>query len=265
MEEKNTGREELEKMVIGEDVVEEETSELVTEANVDVAQDADSETSVEHAENDNLDALRKKSLIRRIIAIILILAILATLAVKAVLYILPEDPGYAKSSTPISEVNPDMDTLSVMPFNGQFTVASQGTLILNSNDKTAQVNFVSLESNKVLVRAEYFVDVEHLGNRPARLFWTNLLFPVEEEKKDKEQLVRIGDTGWVRAGEMVETLKFDEVPTCSGELKMRISAVNPANTKTSAGQFSANGELIVGDFNGKILDGEGNWVELETS
>ena len=155
---------------------------------MDVAQDGDSESSVEHAENDNLDAFRKKSLIRRVIAIILILAILATLAVKAVLYILPEDPGYAKSSAPISEVNPDMDTLSVMPFNGQFTVASQGTLILNSNDKTAQVNFVSLESNKVLVRAEYFVDVGHLGNRPARLFWTKLLFPVEEEKKDNSDL-----------------------------------------------------------------------------
>lgn len=236
---------------------------------VDVIVDNDTDSNVNYTETSEFDddqeaVLRKKRNIRRIIAIILILAILATLAVKAVLYILPEDPGYAKSSAPISEVNPDMDTLSVMPFNGQFTVASQGTLILNSNDKTAQVNFVSLESNKVLVRAEYFVDVEHLGNRPARLFWTNLLFPVEE-KKDKEQLVRIGDTGWVRAGEMVETLKFDEVPTCSGELKMRISAVNPANTKTSAGQFSANGELIVGDFNGKILDGEGNWVELETS
>ena len=198
----------------------------------------------------------KKLKIRIIIALVLTAFIFAISAIKVIRYFSPENIDFDKSQVPVSQVNPDMESLCVMPFNGELVVACQEMILVNSNDKCAEINFVSPESNKVLVRAEFFVDMDNLGRKPNKVVWSKFF------GKQDEKLVRIADTGWVRSGEMIENIKFDELPKCSCDVKVRFSAVNPANTNISAGQFSMETNLVVADFKGQILDNTGKWIEV---
>ena len=188
---------------------------------------------------------------------VLLALTVAAAAFKYVWYFLPERIDFDSRARAVSEVNPDVESLQVMPFNGELTVACQPMLLVNSNDQSMEFDFVSAPTNRVLVRAEVYTDVENLKQKPFKRFWTRLLYPKDQ------RLVRIADTGWVRAGEMIETIKLDEIPWRSGEVTVRFSAVNPANTKISGGMFSMQTNLFVVDYSGNVLDENGTWVTLE--
>lgn len=204
---------------------------------------------------DELQALEKKRKHRRILEIALVVAILAAAVVKYILYFLPERVTYDKRAVPVAETQVDTSALFTMPFNGELVTACQEKLFVDSRDRTAALDFFSAQTNRVLVRAEIFTDMDNLNRRPIRKFWTKLLYP------EDERLVRIGATGWVQAGEIIENLKLDELPMRSCEAVIRFSAVNPANTSISGGMFSLHTDMYIVDYEGKMLDETGQWVD----
>ena len=145
-----------------------------------------------------------------------------------------------------------------MKFNSELIVTSEEVIFVNSKNSEASVNFASAPSNKVLVRAEIFTNVSNLKQKPTKKFWTKLLYP--EDKR----LVRIGDTGWIESGKIIEKIKLDELPSKSCPITIRFTAVNPANTNMNAGMFSMNTDLIIVDYKGNMLDENGVWKELNS-
>ncbi len=196
-------------------------------------------------------------LIGRIFMAVMIILIALMLIIKYVTYFRPEKVKFAADTKSISEVNPDASSLQVMPFNSDLTVAFQPILICDSRDRTVQVDFVSPESTKVLVRAEIYTDKKNLGNKKMKLFWHDLFYPSDES------LVRIGATGWVRPGEMIEKLTLDEIPSKMSDVTVRFTAVNPANQNISSGVFDMNSIMHVVDYNGNMLNENGEWVKAE--
>ncbi len=59
---------------------------------------------------------------------------------------------------------------------------------------------------------------------------------------------------------MIETIKLDELPCKMSDVTVRFTAVNPANYKISSGVFSMNTVMHIVDYNGNMLDENGNWV-----
>lgn len=86
------------------------------------------------------------------------------------------------------------------------------------------------------------------------MFWTDKFYP------NDDSLVRIGATGWVCHGEMVQKLRLDELPIKMSDVTMRFSAVNPANENISAGIFTMDTVMHFADYKGKMLDENGNWI-----
>ena len=64
----------------------------------------------------------------------------------------------------------------------------------------------------------------------------------------------------VRSGEMIAKLKMDELPCKMSDVTVRFTAVNPANEKISGGVFSMETVMHVVDYNGKMLDENGECV-----
>ena len=144
-----------------------------------------------------------------------------------------------------------------MQFNNELITASEEIIFVNSNNREATVNFTSAASNRVLVRAEIFTDVSNLAKKSNKKFWTKLLYP------KKYKLVRIGDTGWIESGKIVEKIKLDELPSKTCSITIRYTAVNPANKKINTGMFSMNTKLVIVDYKGNMLDENGIWQKLK--
>lgn len=207
----------------------------------------------------DLDDKEKKHRTRFKVNIIIIATLAALIIimviVKYMAYFRPEKIKNDKNVQMISEVNPDTSNLQVMPFNEDLTAACQPLLIADSRDNMVQLDFICPEQCRMLVRAEIFTKKENLGNKKCKLWWT------EKFSSDEESLVRIGATGWVRPGEMIGKLKLDEIPTKMSDVTVRFSAVNPANEKISGGEFSMNTVMHIVDYQGNMLDENGNWVK----
>lgn len=201
--------------------------------------------------------LKKRRLIGRIFMAVMVILIVVMLIAKYMIYFRPENVKIAGNSKSISSVNPDTSGLQVMPFNTDLTVAFQPILICDSRDKSVQIDFISPDSTKVLVRAEIFTSKENLGNKKLKMFWHDKVYP------DDESLVRIGATGWLRPGEMIEKLTLDELPTRMGDVTVRFTAVNPANYSISGGVFDMNTVLHIVDYKGNMLNENGEWVKAE--
>lgn len=185
---------------------------------------------------------------------VLVLLIIIMVIIKYIIYICPEKVKFDKNVQSVSTVNPDTSQMQVMPFNEDLVVACQPIIIADSRDKTAIVDFISPDSCKVLVRAEIFTAKNNVKKKSFRMFWTNFLHPKDDS------MVRIGATGWIRPGEMISKLKLDELPIRMSDVTVRFSAVNPANTKISAGIFKMETVMHVVDYKGKMLDENGKWV-----
>ena len=198
--------------------------------------------------------LTKKRRNKRIFMIVMILLIVLMLIIKYVIYFKPEKIQFDNRVQMISEVNPETEDLQVMPFNEDLIVACQPILIADSRDNSVQFDFISPESCKVLVRAEIYTAKENLNQKPIKLFLTDIFYP------NDESMVRIASTGWIRPGEMISTIKLDELPYKMSDATVRFVAVNPANQKISSGIFSMNTVLHIVDYNGNMLDENGNWV-----
>lgn len=199
--------------------------------------------------------LKKRRFIGRIFMAVMAVLIVIMLIIKYVTYFRPEKISIQENAKSISSVDIDMNSLQVMPFNDDLTVAFQPILIADSRDKSVQINFVSPESTKVLVRTEIYTSMDKLGNKKLKQFWHDKVYP------NDESLVRIGATGWLRPGEMIEKLTLDELPTKMGDVTVRFTAVNPANHNISSGVFDMNTVLHIVDYNGNMLDENGKWVK----
>ena len=70
-----------------------------------------------------------------------------------------------------------------------------------------------------------------------------------------------GATGWVRPGEMIEDMKLDELPTRLSDVTVRFTAVNPANYNISSGVFDMKTVMHIVDYEGNMMDENGNWVK----
>ena len=81
--------------------------------------------------------------------------------------------------------------------------------------------------------------------------------------KNDDSLVRIGDIGWLRPGEILKNLRFDELPNRSCQITIHYTAVNPLNEKVNAGSFDVNTMLYVVDFKGNMLNENGEWVNVK--
>ena len=206
----------------------------------------------------NLEFLQNKLNIHKIIMIVLLVLIVITMAFKVVHYCLNEKVSYDKRAINISESNVNTGDLYLMQFNSELIMSSEEVIFVDYSNNEADVNFTSAPSNKVLVRAEIFTDVSNLGKKISKKLWTSLLYP-----KDK-RLVRIGDTGWIESGKIIEKLKLDELPSKSCPITIRFTAVNPANTKVNAGMFSMNTNLVIVDYKGNMLDENGVWQNLNS-
>ena len=207
-------------------------------------------------EQDELQEKQKKrSRINIITIVVLVLLIIVMAIIKYIIYICPERVKYDKNVESVASVNPDTSQMQVMPFNDDLVVACQPIIIADSRNKTAIVDFISPDSCKVLVRAEIFTAKNNVKKRSFRMFWTNFLHPKDES------MVRLGATGWIRPGEMISKIKLDELPIRMSDVTVRFSAVNPANTKISAGIFKMETVMHVVDYKGKMLDENGNWVD----
>jgi hypothetical protein len=209
------------------------------------------------AVNEKKNKQSKHRLIGRIFMVAMTALIVVMLIIKYVTYFRPENVKFASDTKSVSEVDPDAASLQVMPFNDDLTVAFQPILICDSRDRTVQVDFVSHETTKVLVRAEIYTDKKNLGNKKLKLFWHDLFYPSDKS------LVRIGATGWVRPGEMIEKLTLDELPSKMSDVTVRFTAVNPANQNISCGVFDMNTIMHIVDYNGNMLNENGEWVKAE--
>ena len=209
-------------------------------------------------QQEDADRLEKKVIkkrrINRIFMIIMILLIVLMVIIKYVIYFKAEKITFDNRVQMISEVSPETDSLQVMPFNEELIVACEQILIADSRDKSVKLDFLSPESCKVLVRAEIYTAKENLNEKPVKLFLTDIFYP------NDESMVRIASTGWIRPGEMISTIKLDELPYKMSDATVRFVAVNPANQKISSGIFSMNTVLHIVDYNGNMLDENGNWV-----
>lgn len=199
--------------------------------------------------------LKRSRLFGRIFLIVMAVLCVVMLVIKYVTYFKPEKVNYDSRTQVFSEDSVDTSSLQIMPYNDELTVACQPMLLADSRDHSLQLDFISAPTTKVLVRAEVFTDRKNLGNRKCRLFWHDVVYP------DDESLVRIAATGWVRPGEMVEKIKLDELPTRMGDVTVRFTAVNPANTKISSGVFTMNTVLYIVDYQGNMLNENGEWVQ----
>jgi len=197
---------------------------------------------------------RKKRLRTGIIVFIVLTVIMAV--IKYFIYF-REKFDYEPSAQSYDSLEIDTSSLMLMPFNEELTVANQQILIVNSNDGSSDMNFLSHKANQALVRAEIYADVDNLSGRPFRKFWTKLLYP------EDDRLVRIGATGWIRPGEIMQKITLDEIPDKSCDATIRFVGVNPKNQKVSAGSFALETKIYVVDFNGKMLNEYGVWVDAE--
>jgi len=198
--------------------------------------------------------LRKKHRNKLIFMIIMIILIILMLIIKYVIYFKPEKINFDNRAQMISEVSPETEGLQVMPFNNDLIVACQPVFIADSRDNSFQFDFMSPESCKVLVRAEIYTAKENLNQKPVKMFCTDFFYP------NDESLVRIASTGWIRPGEMIAKMKLDELPYKMSNVTVRFTAVNPANYKISSGIFSMESVLHIVDYQGNMLDENGNWV-----
>lgn len=206
-------------------------------------------------ENDTMQSkLKKHSLLTMIVMIALAVLIVVLLLIKYIIYIAPEKVGYEKNVKDLSSVEINTETLNVMPFNSDLTAANEQVLIASTKDNTVKMDFLLPETTKVIARAEIYVDESCLDKKPLKKWWTKLLHP------NDDSLIRIGATGWVRPGEIVTDLKLDELPNKQCNVTVKFTAVNPANENISAGEFSMNTIMFVVDYNGKMLDENGSWV-----
>lgn len=212
--------------------------------------------NIKNTNNGSLKYLQDKFKKNKIIMIVLLISIVIIAIFKVVYYFFDEKVNYDKRTINISESNVDTGNLYLMKFNSELIVSSEEVIFVNSNNSEASVNFTSAPSNKVLVRAEIFTDVSNLKQKPTKKFWTKLISP--EDKR----LVRIGDTGWIESGKIIEKLKLDELPSRSCPITIRFTAVNPANTSINAGMFSMNTNLVIVDYEGNMLDEKGVWQNL---
>ena len=206
--------------------------------------------------NSNLK-LSQYKLNKTIMIVLLILIVIISVS-KIVHYFCNEKVSYDKRAINISESNVDIESLYLMKFNSELIVTSEEVIFVDFNNSKASVNFTSASSNKVLVRAEIFTNVSNLKQKPTKKFWTKLLYP------EDERLVRIGDTGWIESGKVIEKIKLDELPSKSCPITIRFTAVNPANTNINAGMFSMNTDLVIVDYEGNMLDKNGAWKNLNS-
>ena len=65
----------------------------------------------------------KKPGLQKILFFILLALTVAAVAFKYVSYFLPERIDFDSRARAISEINPDLEALQIMPFNGELTVA----------------------------------------------------------------------------------------------------------------------------------------------
>lgn len=208
--------------------------------------------------NGNLKSLQSELNINRITMVVLIVLIVITAVFKIVRYFGNEKVSYDKNAISISQSSVNTGELYLMQFNSELIMSSEEVIFVDYNNNEALVNFTSAPSNKVLVRAEIFTDVSNLKKKINKKLWTTLLYP------NDKRLVRIGDTGWIESGKIVEKIKLDELPNRSCPIAIRFTAVNPANTKTNAGMFSMNTNLVVVDYKGNMLDENGVWQNLNS-
>lgn len=198
--------------------------------------------------------LKKSRRNRCIFMAVMAVLIIVMLVVKYVVYFRPENVKEDKQTKAIA-ADIDVNSLQVMPYNEDLTVACQPILIANSKDNTVKLDLISPQNCKVLVRAEIFADKKDLGNKKLKLFWHGKVHP------DDESLVRIGATGWVRPGEMIDDMKLDELPTRLSDVTVRFTAVNPANYNISSGVFDMKTVMHIVDYEGNMMDENGNWVK----
>ena len=201
---------------------------------------------------------QNKLRINRIIMIVLLILIVISIVFKITRYFINEKVSYDKNAISISESNVNTGDLYLMQFNSELIMSSEEVIFVDYNNKEATVNFTSSPSNKVLVRAEIFTDVSNLKKKIIKKIWSKLLYP------NDERLVRIGDTGWIESGKIIEKLKLDELPDKSCQIAIRFTAVNPANTNVNAGMFSMNTNLVIVDYKGNMLDENGVWQNLNS-
>lgn len=212
--------------------------------------------NIKKTNNGNLKLSQYK--LNKTIMIVLLILIVIISVFKVVHYFFNEKVSYDKRTINISESNVDIENSYLMKFNSELIVTSEEVIFVNSKNSEASVNFASAPSNKVLVRAEIFTNVSNLKQKPTKKFWTKLLYP--EDKR----LVRIGDTGWIESGKIIEKIKLDELPSKSCPITIRFTAVNPANTNINAGMFSMNTDLVIVDYEGNMLDEDGVWKNLNS-
>lgn len=209
----------------------------------------------QRSQDDQERKLKKRRLFGRIFMAVIIVLIVVMLIVKYIIYFRPENVKEATNSKAISEVDPDTSGLQVMPFNSDLTVAFQPILIADSRDNSVQIDFISPESTKVLVRAEIYTRKKNLGANKIKFFWHDIFYP------NDESLIRIGSTGWLRPGEMIEKITLDELPLKMSDVTVRFTAVNPANHNISSGVFDMNTVLHIVDYKGNMLNENGEWVK----
>ena len=235
--------------------------EKISAENEELKEELDKREKSLKQKKADTDKLGKKVLRHRNInlltAAMLMIAIVLALFMKYYKYFKPENVNYDTHTVSASE-DTDVKSLQVMYFNEDLTVAFEPILIVDNRDKSANINFISSPSCRVLVRAEIFTKRNNLGNKPLKLFFTDCLYP------DTESPLRIGSTGWIRPGEMITKMELDELPTKMCDVTVRFTAVNPANQKINCGVFTMNTVLHIVDYNGKMLDENGNWIEAET-
>ena len=101
----------------------------------------------------------------RIIMITILAIVLILVSFKVNRYVFKEKISYDKNAIDISKSKVKTGDLYIMQFNKELITASEEVIFVNSNNKVADVNFTSAESNRVLVRAEIFTDVSNLSKR----------------------------------------------------------------------------------------------------
>ena len=190
----------------------------------------------QRSQDDQERKLKKRRLFGRIFMAVIIVLIVVMLIVKYIIYFRPENVKEATNSKAISEVDPDTSGLQVMPFNSDLTVAFQPILIADSRDNSVQIK-------------------KNLGANKIKFFWHDIFYP------NDESLVRIGSTGWLRPGEMIEKITLDELPLKMSDVTVRFTAVNPANHNISSGVFDMNTVLHIVDYKGNMLNENGEWVK----
>lgn len=209
-------------------------------------------TPIQSNQKENKE--NKTNKVLKLTAIVLAILIIIFAIIKYVTYLRPEKFKYDNRVKMISEVNPDYSFLQIMPFNDDLIVACEPILIADNRDNSVDLNFIVPETCKVIVRAEIFVNKDNVNSKPIRMFWTDLFSP------EDDSMVRIGSTGWVRPGEMITKIELDELPYKMSDITVKFTAVNPANEKLSGGQFSMNTVMHIVDYEGNMLDENGNWV-----